>query len=79
MVFSCLKNNFPRSLTKRYTSIIRPYLESTHFFFACLKKHFSRNLTKRPTAILGPFLKSIQFAYLKTFSQEGLPRVLQQL
>ena len=51
-----------RILTKRPAVILRPFLESTHFFFACLKNIFSRTFTKRPTAILRPFLESIKFS-----------------
>ena len=42
---------FSRNLTKRPRAILRPFLESTHFFFSCLKNIFCRILTKRPQAV----------------------------
>ena len=62
-----------RILTRRPRAILRPFLESTHFFFSCLKIFFSRSLTKRPRAILRPFLESTHFFLLvsKTFFPEA--------
>ena len=54
-----------RILTKRPTAILRPFLESSHFFFSYLKKVFSRSLTKRPRAILRPFLESTRISLIQ--------------
>ena len=57
------------------TAILRPFLESTHFFFSCLKFFFSRSLTKRPRAILRPFLGSSSTHFFFLVSKFFFPEV----